>query len=123
LRSLEKKQVHEGAIVTKAALKAKELWSLTNRQFANIIGVSEPSVSRLGSGERTINLKSKEGELSLLFLRAFRSLDSVMSGEINNQKAWLTHDNLILKGVPLQMMQKIDGLMRIVEYLDAVRGH
>jgi hypothetical protein len=123
LRSLEKRHASEAAIVTKAALKAKELWSLTNKQFANIIGVSEPSVSRLGSGGRTINLKSKEGELSLLFLRTFRALDSLMGGEINNQRSWLTHDNLILKGVPLQMMQKIDGLIRVVEYLDAIRGH
>ena len=65
---------------------------------------------------------SKEGELSLLFLRAFRSLDSLLGGSEEAARAWLHADNRHLGGVPAVEMEKVAGLVRVVEYLDAMRA-
>ena len=114
---------HKSArILIKAALRAKDYFKLTNKQFAEIIGISEASMSRLQGKGRTA-LKPKEKELILLFLRVFRSLDALMGGHEGNEHAWLTSHNRILNSVPLVLMKKIDGLNRVVDYLDAARGH
>ncbi|HEX7019956.1 MAG TPA: antitoxin Xre-like helix-turn-helix domain-containing protein, partial [Gemmatimonadaceae bacterium] len=62
-----------GAVLTKAVLRAATLLGLRQRELAAVIGSSEASVSRLQAG-RTLDPGSKEGELALLFLRAYRSL-------------------------------------------------
>ncbi|HEX6069937.1 MAG TPA: antitoxin Xre-like helix-turn-helix domain-containing protein, partial [Longimicrobiaceae bacterium] len=62
-------------VLTKAVRAAAGRLGLRNRRLAEVLGTSEASVSRLSVG-RTIDPESKEGELALLFLRLFRSLDA-----------------------------------------------
>ena len=66
------------AVLTKALLRAADLLGLSSRVLARILGVSEASVSRLASGARTIDPASKEGELALLLVRVYRSLDALV---------------------------------------------
>jgi hypothetical protein len=67
-------------------------------------------------------LESKEGELGLLFLRVFRSLDALVGGNLEQARAWLRAENDHLRGVPLQRMHKVEGLVDVADYLDALRG-
>ena len=109
------------AVVAKAALSAAERLGLTNRQLAAIIGSSEASVSRMRHG-RGVGPASKEGELALLLVRLFRSLDALIGGDEAHARAWLHAENDHLGGVPADRITTVEGLIDVVQYLDAMRG-
>ncbi|MCC6902355.1 MAG: DUF2384 domain-containing protein [Polyangiaceae bacterium] len=109
------------AVLTRATLRAAERLGLSQRELATVLGVSAASLSRLGK-RRQVDPASKEGELALLFLRAFRSLDSIVGGDADAARAWLHSENDHLGGVPSVLIARVDGLVRVVEYLDALRG-
>jgi len=113
----------EATVVSKALLRAAEVHGVTSTELAGIIGTSESTLSRVRHRKRgPIPLGSKEGELALLFLRVFRSLDALVGGNADHAKAWLRAENRHVGGVPLRRMKKIEGLVDVVEYLDAMRG-
>jgi hypothetical protein len=109
------------AVLTKAVLSAAGRLGLRNRQLAVILGASEASMSRLKSG-RMIEPASKQGELALLFLRLFRSLDALLGGDEAKARAWFQAENAHLGGVPAERVQRVEGLVDVVQYLDALRG-
>ena len=109
------------AVLTRATLRAAERLGLSQRELAQLLGVSAASMSRLSRG-RTIDPSGKEGELALLLLRLFRSLDALVGGDEAAARAWFHARNLHLDGVPAELVAKVDGLVHVVEYLDAMRG-
>ncbi len=113
----------QASVVSKALLRASEALGLSSAELAEIIGTSESTLSRIRNRKRgPIPLGSKEGELTLLFLRVFRSLDALVGGNEAHAKAWLHAENRHVGGVPLSRMKKIEGLVDVAEYLDAMRG-
>ena len=58
---------------------------------------------------------------ALLFVRLFRSLDSIV-GEEGTARAWLNSDNKGLNARPIELISQTEGLVRVVHYLDASRG-
>lgn len=109
-------------VLTKALLRAAELMELSSANLARILGVSEASVSRLFSGARTVDPESKEGELALLLVRVYRSLDALVGTDAGQRKAWLHSPNRALNGKPADLIQRADGLVSVVNYLDAMRA-
>jgi hypothetical protein len=114
-------QPQPAVVLTKALLAAARRLGLRNRDLAAVLGASEASISRLAGG-RTIEPASKEGELALLFLRLFRSLDALVGGDGEQGRAWLHADNTHLGGVPAERIRKVEGLVDVVQYLDSMRG-
>ena len=110
------------AVLGKALFRATELLDLNNAALARILGVSEASVSRLASGARSIDPKSKEGELALLLIRVYRSLDALVGSDAAQRKAWLHSPNRALNGTPADLIQSAAGLVAVVGYLDAMRA-
>jgi Protein of unknown function (DUF2384) len=109
------------AVVAKATLFAAARLGLSNRQLAAVIGTSEASVSRLQRG-RGIDPDSKEGELALLLVRLFRSLDALVGGDEQQARAWMHAMNDHVGGVPAQRITTVEGFVDVVQYLDALRG-
>lgn len=109
------------AVLTKATVSAARRLGLRNRELALVIGASEASVSRLRAG-RTVQPDSKEGELALLFLRLFRSLDALVGGDEAKARAWLHASNAHIGGIPAERIKHVEGLVDVVQYLDAMRG-
>jgi hypothetical protein len=114
--------VSEGQVVTKAVLRAAASLGVSNKVLASTVGLSEASVSRMGSGTYTLTPGDKPFELSVLFLRFFRSLDALVAGDEAVARAWLRNENAALGGVPLMLIQSVPGLMNAVSYLDARRS-
>jgi hypothetical protein len=108
-------------VLTKATLRAAERLGVADAALARVVGVSASSVSRLRSG-RTIDPAEKEGELALLFLRLYRSLDALLGGDAESCRGWLHARNVHVGGVPAELIQTIPGLVHVTEYLDAMRG-
>ena len=78
-------------------------------------------MSRLQHG-RGLDPETKEGELALLFLRLFRSLDALVGGDDDKAKLWLFAENEHVTGVPAERIKTVEGLVDVVQYLDAMRG-
>jgi len=110
------------AVANKALVRAANELGISSAALAQVLGTSEATLSRVRSGTRTVALGSKEGELALLFLRVFRSLDALMGGNTDHARAWLNAPNTHLHGVPLERMKSVQGLVSVAEYLDALRG-
>ncbi len=109
------------SVLAKAVLAAADRLDLRGSRVAAVIGTSEASVSRLRGG-RTLDPARKEGELALLFLRLYRSLDALVGGDDAKAKAWLHAHNDHLGGVPADRIRTVEGLVDVVQYLDAMRG-
>jgi hypothetical protein len=108
-------------VLTRATLRASDRLGLSQRELALVLGVSPASLSRLGRS-RSIDPESKEGELALLFVRVFRSLDSLVGGNEQAARAWLHAENAHLGAPPTELLASVQGLVRVVEYLDGMRG-
>jgi uncharacterized protein (DUF2384 family) len=108
-------------VLSKAVARAAERLDITRGQLGKILGVSAPTVTRLYSGEYKLDERRKEWEFALLFVRAFRSLDSIV-GDEHTARKWLTRENRGLNARPIDLMRQTEGLVRVVQYLDASRG-
>jgi hypothetical protein len=109
------------SVLAKAAISASERLGLRNKQLAEIIGTSEASISRLRGG-RGLDPDRKEGELALLFLRVYRSLDTLVGGDDVKARDWLHATNDHIGGIPAERIRTVEGLVDVVQYLDAMRG-
>jgi hypothetical protein len=108
--------------LTKATIRAADKLELTNRTLGVIIGLSEPSISRMKRGVFKLERGQKSFELSVLFVRLYRSLDAIVSGDEQVAKAWLHNNNTALHGVPAELIQGISGLVNVIQYLDTRRA-
>ena len=112
----------ERAVATKAVLRAATRLGLSNKALGRIIGVSEATVSRMGSGSYTLAPGDKPFEIGMLFIRLFRALDAVASGDEAVAAAWLRAENSALGGTPLALIESVSGLVHVLGYLDARRA-
>jgi Protein of unknown function (DUF2384) len=123
MNSTQRSQAVDPAqVLSKALLRAADALAVPSNALARIIGSSEASISRVRTGGRLIAPDSKEGELTLLLLRVYRSLDALVGGNQEQARSWLHVHNTHLRGVPLERAQRVEGLVDVAEYLDALRG-
>jgi hypothetical protein len=105
------------AVLTRALVKAGKELGLTQADLGAVVGRDRTALSR-GS----IEPGTKSGELALLLIRAYRSLFVLVGGEPAQMKHWMHTDNGHVGGVPATLVRTVPGLIRVVEYLDAIRG-
>ena len=109
------------AVLCKALFNAADQLTLKQEELGKVIGSNRTSVSRLKQ-KGSLDPASKQGELALLLIRAARALFALAGGD----QDWITHfmrsPNRITGGVPAEQIQSVQGLMRVVMYLDAIRG-
>jgi hypothetical protein len=114
--------VEQGAVLTKAVLRAAVKLGVSNKVLAAVLGVSEATVSRMNNGGLQVSRGKKEFELGVLFVRLYRSLDAIVGGDDGVAAQWLRNDNSELGAKPIAMIQSITGLINVIEYLDARRA-
>jgi hypothetical protein len=109
-------------VLAKACLRTADMLGLRGAALAQVLGLSEASVSRLMSGQRGINPASKEGELAALLIRLFRSLDALVGNDSRRRQIWFDSHNHALNGTPRQLIASAQGLVMAVAYLDSMRA-
>lgn len=114
--------VAEAAVVTKGVMRAAERLELPNRVLAAVLGLSEATVSRMGTGVYQLDPHGKPFELAVLFLRLFRSLDAIVGGDATVARAWLRNTNTALGATPIALIESVAGLVNVVAYLDHRRA-
>ena len=121
MRKIEASVVMEsGAVLGKAVFRASQALGLTGTELATVIGVSPASISRLIGGNYT--LRGKPFELAACLVRVFRSLDAIVHGDGNSMKAWMISRNTHLNAIPKDEVKSVQGLVRVMNYLDAARA-
>ncbi len=113
--------IEDQALVTKAALNAAAELGINNRQLAAMLGVSASKLDR-ARGERT-SFSAKDYELALLLIRIYRALYAILGGNQAQMQHWLVTPNSHLQEqAPLAQMQRLEGIVLVMRYLDAMRG-
>lgn len=109
-------------VLTKAFIRATTLLALKATEIGKIAGMSPASWSRVSNYKRAIQVDTKEAEFALLTIRIFRSLDALFGGNAQRSREWLRAQNHHLNGIPAELIQTTEGLVRVTTYLDAMRG-
>jgi len=113
----------KAAVISKAAVNAAELLGLSQARLAQVLGVSTSTVSRLHTGTYLLSPEKKEWEFAVLLVRMFRSLDAIVGGIAEDARSWLNSNNHALADKkPAELILSTEGLVRVVNYLDARRG-
>jgi len=114
--------VADAAVLSKAVVRAARLLELTQRDVSAALGISQATASRLFAGKYLLSrARAKEWELARLLVRMFRSLDALWGHE-ETARLWLVSDNLALAARPKDLLRSVEGMVRVVTYLDAARG-
>lgn len=104
-------------VLATALVNAGKELGLTQQDLGQVIGRDRTALSRGG-----LDPDSKSGELALLFVRAYRALFALTGGDREAMRHWFQTGNLHTGGVPCEQVRSVQGLMQVVEYLDAIRG-
>lgn len=118
----ETHQPEASVVLTKAVIRAADYLDIPATVLARILGLSEPTISRMRKGAFVLSVKKKEFEIGVLFVRLFRSLDTLVGGDQASARAWLANVNTALSARPLNQIQTINGLYNVIAYLDARRA-
>lgn len=106
-----------GAVLTKALLNVGTGLGLSRERLGEIVGRDRTAFSR------GLDPSSKAGELALLLIRCYRSLYALVGGDPAAMRHWMQTPNRDTGGVPAEQVRSVQGLVTVVEYLDAMRGH
>lgn len=108
--------------LTDAVLRASALLDVSQSELASILGLSPATVSRMAAGRYLLQTDRKEWQLAILFIRLFRSLDSITGGRDDLSRTWLRGGNDALHASPASLLSDIESFVRVVQYLDASRA-
>ena len=119
---IQERAANRSRVLTVATIRAANAHGISGKDLAAILGVSEPTVSRMKKSEFHLEEGSKAFELAALFVRFFRSLDAITGGDDKVSNAWLRNDNKSLGGRPIDRIKTIPGLTNGLAYLDSRRA-
>lgn len=116
-----KQQTTPDMVLAKAVLNAAEQLGLKQSQLAGILGIHRTAVSRLKKN-LSLDPNSKQGELALLFIRLARSLFALTGGDQEWMQHFMQSPNMLTVGIPQEQIQSIEGLIKVLHCVDALRG-
>ncbi|SRR5579859_303967 len=110
------------AVLTTATVRAADFLGLNSGDLARVLGVSPASVTRMRQGTFQLDRDSKAFELAQLLVRLFRSLDSIVGGDGDSLRSWMTSSNTALGHRPVELIRSVRGLVATVDYVDSRRA-
>lgn len=105
-------------VLGKAVARARDSLGLPREAIAEMLGVDRSRLYR----NPAIKPESKRGELVLLFVRGYRGLFALVGGHEETMRHWMHTRNRHLNGIPAELIRSAEGLVSVVQYLDAMRG-
>lgn len=111
------------SVLTHALAETAHRLALGPTEIGRIVGVSQPTASRLLKGDYVLKASAKEWELAAHLVRLYRALFSLVGGDDHLARGWLRSANAAFAGQqPIALIRRIDGLIHVCEYLDAYRA-
>lgn len=118
---LEQTQPDKSHVLAKALLSVSDELGLHTTELADALGVDRSAISRMRKN-MTLEPTSKKGEIALHLIRIARALHALTNGDRGWMQAFMRSENQGTGGVPAKQIANLDGLMRVVRYVDAMRG-
>ena len=109
------------AVLAKAVLNVARQLGLNQGELADVLGMHRTAVSRLKKSP-SLDPGSKQGELALLLVRLARALFALTGGDEAWSKHFMVTPNQVTGGIPKEQIKSVQGLVSVVEFVDAVRG-
>lgn len=110
-------------VLSEAVAATARRLKLKSTELTAIIGVSQPTASRLLNGKYRLVEGGKSWELGAHLVRLYRSLSSMVGGNDELARAWLRSANQAFGGrVPLDAIRSVEGLVHACDYVDAHRA-
>ena len=110
-------QVDKAEVLVEALLNAGKVLGMSQGDLGAVIGKERSALSR-----GRIEPDSKSGELALLLIRVYRALYVLVGGDQAQMRHWMRTENRHTGGLPSVQVKSVQGLTRVLEYLDAMRG-
>ncbi len=118
--SAEERLAQQRAVLSKAVTRAAAHLELSQQLLARTLGLSPATVSRLHQGKYLLEPSRKEWELAMMLVRLFRALDTLV-GSPEAARRWMNSPNHALYARPIDLIPHAEGLVNVVQYLDASR--
>lgn len=122
----ESRPNHESSrsqVLSKAVANVAHHLNLSSVQLGVIIGISQPSASRLMNSAYSLRENAKEWEMAALLVRLYRGLYSIVGSNDQLAKDWLMSENSSFGNQsPLTIIQTTAGLVHACDYVDAHRA-
>lgn len=109
------------AVLAKALLRAAQQLGLKPAEISGVIGIHRTAISRLKKNP-SIAPDSKQGELAILLIRIARALFALTGGDEQMSHHFMRTQNKATRGIPAEQITSIQGLMTVLQFVDAVRG-
>ncbi len=110
--------VSDAELLLQAVSRAADELRLSRTALARVLGKDRTTLTRA----KGIDPASKTGELALLLIRLYRSLAVLVGNDRQLLRHWFHTANHHTGGVPAEQVQRTEGLVEIVQYLDAMRA-
>lgn len=104
-------------VLGRSAYSAGTYLGLSHSEVGQIVGRNRTSIDRNG-----IDPDTKSGQLALIMIRIYRSLYALMGGDEDNMKHFMQTPNRGTGGIPAEQLHDVQGMVRVCDYLDAIRG-
>jgi len=121
MSALEQVRPTQESVLAKAVLNAAEQLGLKQAELAAVLGVHRTAISRLKQNQ-SLDPLSKQGEIALLVVRIARALFALTGGDTEWSKHFMHTHNNVTGGIPAKQIESIQGLMTVVQFVDAIRG-
>lgn len=117
------KAAERSMILTQAVAETARHLTIGSTDLAPIIGISQPSASRLLKGDFIVKEGTPEWQLSALLVRLYRGLFSIVGNSDELAREWLTTANRAFGDKkPIEVIKSITGLVSACDYIDAHRS-
>ncbi len=111
------------SVLTQAVAETARHLDIGPTDLAPIIGISQPSASKLMSGKFMIKENTTTWQLSALLIRLYRGLFSIVGNSDELAREWLISRNHAFNNrIPLEEIKTILGLVAACDYIDAHRA-
>ncbi|MDQ7015398.1 MAG: MbcA/ParS/Xre antitoxin family protein [Gammaproteobacteria bacterium] len=110
------RQLDAAKVLSKAVLNSAKLLGLSQQELGEVVGRDRSSI------QRGLEPSSKPGELALLLIRCYRALNVLVGESEAEMRHWFATFNHHTGGIPKQQVKQVPGLIRVLNYLDAMRG-
>lgn len=110
-------------VLTGAVAETARRLKLKTTELTAIIGLSQPTASRLMNGKFQLAEGAKSWELATHLVRLYRSLFALVGGDDELARSWLASANQAFGGsTPLATIRRVEGLVHACDYVDAHRA-
>jgi len=114
------KNIEQSKVLMKAFNNACITLNYSNDEKSKLLGVNELTLTQ--NMQKGFLPNTKTYEVQLHFIKMYCSLFTMSGGDSDLMFHWFHFENQVLSGVPASLCLSLDGLLKVIQYLDRMQG-